>query len=76
MIPLTKKQNGHHRDDEPTAATPATEESDDYREHFRYTKDVCALSWWEPLRLLQEGSISDIHLVRRRDNFVKVRGFE
>lgn len=40
---------------------------------FKYEKDVCALSWWEPVRLLDEGSISDIHLVKRRDKFLKVR---
>jgi hypothetical protein len=47
--------------------------SDDYKHHFKYTKDVCALSWWDPIKLLEEGSISDIHLVRRRKEFVKVR---
>lgn len=40
---------------------------------FKYEKDVCALSWWEPIRLLEEGSISDIHLVRHRKSFLKVR---
>jgi hypothetical protein len=29
---------------------------------FKYEKDVCALSWWEPIKLLEEGSISDISL--------------
>lgn len=33
---------------------------------FRYTKDTCALEYWDPIRLLGEGSISAIHLVRRR----------
>ena len=41
--------------------------------NFKYEKDVCALSWWRPIRLLQEGSISDIHLCKRRDAFMKVR---
>lgn len=47
--------------------------ANDYRTHFKYTKDVCALSYWEPIKLLEEGSISDIHLVRRRKNYLKVR---
>lgn len=50
-----------------------TPDDNDYKHHFKYTKDVCALSWWEPIKLLEEGSISDIHLVRRRKEFVKVR---
>ena len=40
---------------------------------FQYTKDVCALSYWEPIRLLGEGSISDIHLVVRRDAPIQVK---
>ena len=40
---------------------------------FKYERDVCALSWWEPVKLLEEGSISDIHLVKRRDKFLKVK---
>jgi serine/threonine protein kinase len=47
--------------------------TDSYKTTFKYEKNVCALSWWEPIKLLEEGSISDIHLVRRRDHFVKVR---
>lgn len=48
-------------------------ETASYKTTFKYEKNVCALSWWEPIKLLEEGSISDIHLVRRRDHFVKVR---
>lgn len=44
-----------------------------YKTTFTYTKNTCALSWWEPICLLEEGSISDIHLVRRRDRFVNVK---
>ena len=40
---------------------------------FKYEKNVCALSWWRPIRLLEEGSISDIHLCKRRDKFLKVK---
>jgi serine/threonine protein kinase/Ca2+-binding EF-hand superfamily protein len=40
---------------------------------FKYTKDVCALSWWRPIKLLEEGSISDIHLVKRRANFTEIK---
>ena len=39
---------------------------------FTYTKNTCALEYWEPLRLLGEGSISSIHLVRRRPHRVDV----
>ena len=39
---------------------------------FTYRKNTCALEYWEPLRLLGEGSISSIHLVRRRPHRVDV----
>lgn len=39
---------------------------------FTYRKDTCALEYWEPLRLVGEGSISSIHLVRRRPERVDV----
>jgi Protein kinase domain len=42
------------------------------RDDFHYAKDVCALSWWRPIKLLAEGSISDIHLVKRRRHFKEV----
>lgn len=48
-------------------------DKDSCKTTFKYEKNVCALSWWEPIKLLEEGSISDIHLVRRRDHFLKVR---
>ena len=40
---------------------------------FHYEKGVCALEYWEPVKLLGEGSISDIHLVRRRPKRIHVR---
>ena len=40
---------------------------------FKYEKGVCALSWWRPIRLLEEGSISDIHLCKHREKFLKVK---
>ena len=40
---------------------------------FQYEKGTCALEWWEPISLLGEGSISDIHLVVRRKKRVHVR---
>lgn len=40
---------------------------------FHYEKGVCALEYWEPVKLLGEGSISDIHLVRRRSKRIHVR---
>ena len=40
---------------------------------FRYEKGVCALEYWDPVRVLEHGSISDIHLVRRRSKRIKVR---
>ena len=39
---------------------------------FSYNKGVCALSYWEPIQLLAEGSISSIHLIRRRPHRVDV----
>ena len=43
-----------------TAETPPTSSS------FTYTTNTCALEYWEPIKLLSEGSISTIHLVRKR----------
>jgi len=40
---------------------------------FLFEKGVCALEYWEPVKLLKEGSISDIHSVRRRSKRIKVR---
>jgi serine/threonine protein kinase len=42
-------------------------------EGFKFTKGTCALSWWRPIKLLGEGSISDIHLVKHREEFVPVK---
>lgn len=39
---------------------------------FSYTKGVCALEYWEPIELIGEGSISSIHLVRRRPERIRV----
>jgi serine/threonine protein kinase len=39
---------------------------------FTYRKGICALEYWEPLRLIGEGSISSIHLVRRRPERIDV----
>ena len=39
---------------------------------FTYRKGTCALEYWEPIRLLGEGSISSIHLVRRRPERIDV----
>ena len=44
-----------------------------FPQEFKYEKGTCALEYWEPLRLLKEGSISDIHLVRRRPKRINVR---
>ena len=52
---------------------PAKEASTQLSEEFHFEKDVCALEFWEPIKLLGEGSISDIHLVRRRSQRIRVR---
>ena len=39
---------------------------------FTYTTNTCALEYWEPVQLLGEGSISTIHLVRRRPTRVEI----
>lgn len=44
-----------------------------FSKEFKYEKGSCALEYWEPVRLLKEGSISDIHLVRRRPQRIHVR---
>jgi len=45
---------------------------DDDDPSFTYRKGTCALEYWEPIVLLGEGSISSIHLVRRRPERVDV----
>lgn len=44
----------------------------DSKTGFTYRKNTCALEYWEPIRLLGEGSISSIHLVRRRPERIAV----
>jgi len=39
---------------------------------FRYHRNICALEYYEPLQSLAEGSISSIHLVRRRPQRVDI----
>ncbi len=56
-------QHQHKKDGDQHQQKPSQDEND-YRNTFKYEKNVCALSWWEPIKLLEEGSISDIHLVR------------
>ena len=50
-----------------------TERFDKDSSEFKYEKNTCALSYWHPIKLLEEGSISDIHLVVRRRRPIKVR---
>jgi serine/threonine protein kinase len=58
--------------DKTTSATAVTSVTGDNASSFRYQTGTCALEFWEPLKLLGEGSISDIHLVRRRPVRVKI----
>ena len=62
-----------HEEQQQASPSESETSTSSYKTTFKYEKNVCALSWWEPIKLLEEGSISDIHLVRRRDHFVKVR---
>eukprot|EP00586_Coscinodiscus_wailesii_P005068 CAMPEP_0172488816 /NCGR_PEP_ID=MMETSP1066-20121228/18538_1 /TAXON_ID=671091 /ORGANISM="Coscinodiscus wailesii, Strain CCMP2513" /LENGTH=517 /DNA_ID=CAMNT_0013256285 /DNA_START=71 /DNA_END=1624 /DNA_ORIENTATION=+ len=39
---------------------------------FQYRKGECVLEYWEPIKLLGEGSISSIHLIRRRKKRVSI----
>jgi calcium-dependent protein kinase len=39
---------------------------------FKYQTGTCALEYWEPIKELEEGSISSIHLVRRRPQRVEI----
>ena len=41
-------------------------------EPFVYSKKTCALEYWEPIKLLGEGSVSSVHLVRRRKERVNI----
>jgi serine/threonine protein kinase len=60
--------------DKTTSTTAATSVAGDNADttSFRFQTGTCALEYWEPLKLLGEGSISDIHLVRRRPERVKI----
>ena len=62
----TADEDDEAEDDAATLPLPMNSE-------FRYEKGVCALEYWEPVKLLGEGSISDIHLVRRRSKRIHVR---
>jgi serine/threonine protein kinase len=55
-----------------TAATSVAGDNADTTSSFKYQTGTCALEYWEPLKLLGEGSISDIHLVRRRPERVRI----
>jgi serine/threonine protein kinase len=55
-----------------SSTTAATSVAGDNTTSFRFQTGTCALEYWEPLKLLGEGSISDIHLVRRRPARVKI----
>jgi serine/threonine protein kinase len=55
-----------------TTAVTVAGDNADTTSLFKYQTGTCALEYWEPLKLLGEGSISDIHLVRRRPERVKV----
>ena len=41
-------------------------------ESFMYMKNTCALEYWDPIRILGSGSISTVHLVRRRPQRVAI----
>lgn len=71
--------NDEKRKDTPTTTTTSRPDTnatccgtDQPKREFTYTKNTCALEYWEPLRLLGEGSISSIHLVRRRPERVDI----
>ena len=52
--------------------TTAPSSSNASSNSFTYTTNTCALEYWEPIKLLSEGSISTIHLVRRRPGRVEI----
>jgi serine/threonine protein kinase len=58
--------------DKSTTAATSVADNADTTSSFRFQTGTCALEYWEPLKLLGEGSISDIHLVRRRPERVKI----
>ncbi|KAL7516821.1 hypothetical protein ACHAWX_001798 [Stephanocyclus meneghinianus] len=72
-IPFLSRKSSFGGDKSQHRNVDSSGEGGSYKTTFTYTKNTCALSWWEPICLLEEGSISDIHLVRRRDRFVNVK---
>ena len=67
--------NGEGRHDEKIIVSSVDHTSccaDSTKIGFTYRKNTCALEYWEPLCLLGEGSISSIHLVRRRPHRVDI----
>ncbi|KAL3784658.1 hypothetical protein HJC23_012174 [Cyclotella cryptica] len=72
-IPFISKKSSFGGDKSQHGHVDRSGDDGSYKKNFTYTKNTCALSWWEPICLLEEGSISDIHLVRRRERFVNVK---
>jgi hypothetical protein len=72
-IPFLSRRSSFGGDKSQHRNVDSSGDDGSYKKNFTYTKNTCALSWWEPICLLEEGSISDIHLVRRRDRFVNVK---
>ena len=57
--------SSHHQEEPKTILEASSHD-------FVYQTNVCALEYWEPLQLLGEGSISSIHLVRKRPHRVDI----
>jgi len=55
-----------------TASTQDSNKNTDDSLSFRYQTGTCALEYWEPIKLIGEGSISTIHLVKRRPHRVPI----
>jgi serine/threonine protein kinase len=67
---VKRNKNDVNKTTSATASTSVADNAD--TPSFRYQTGTCALEFWEPLKLLGEGSISDIHLVRRRPARVNI----
>jgi len=64
--------NKNNKDSNGTSAALATTNEKKPSTSFTYRKGTCALEYWEPILPLGDGSISCIHLVRRRPNAVEI----
>lgn len=69
---LKRNTTGHEVDEEDFDSVTSSMSGFAASSSFVYSKNTCALEHYDPVRLLGEGSISTVHLVRRRKQRVTI----